>query len=466
MMNNTKGASLLVFVLTILFLAPLTHHKVFKGGNDASRFAQMESLVDYGHTYIDESIYSGTIDRVRIGDKVYSNKPPVLSIIGAGAYYLLKKTGGITFAGNEAVVVYLLVMILVVIPTAWLVSLFYSSLEQYRDLSFRSRCLATLALAAGTILTSFSVTLNNHTVAAALLFAAFNSARQGQAVKTGVWSALAVCIDIVPGLLFIPYLAYRLYSLSGRRALARYCLLLSAGAAVFVAGNIWIVGHPLPPKLVPGAIDFSSEFGPSAAGVLLPDAWTYPLEALLGWHGFFAVSPVLIFGVLGLGRALKAGGPLPRTACIVLSATLAVIIGGHILFVGSYGGWSYGFRYLIPIIPVLMFFAPVMIEKYAGIFTGILALSVLFAVIGTYNPWPPGYTQELHKDPVASLVKNPIGANAAAWMEQYFPDSVAAGRMKALVISPSERSQIQYLMLFYYSKSNMDMAISMRQRYR
>lgn len=462
-MNDTKGRGLLVFVLTILFLAPLIHTGVFKGGNDASRFAQMESLVDYGHTYIDESIYSGTIDRVRIGDKVYSNKPPVLSIIGAGAYYLLKKTGGITFAGNEAVVVYLLVMILVVIPTAWLVSLFYSSLEQYRDLSSRSKYLATLAVAAGTILTSFSVTLNNHTVAAALLFAAFLSAGRGKAVQTGVWSALAACIDIVPGLLFIPYLAYRLYSLSGRRALAKYSLLLSAGAAVFIASNIWIVGHPLPPKLVPGAIDFSSAFGPSAAGVLLPDSWTYPLECLFGWHGFFTVSPVLIFGVLGLGKALKSAAPLSERSYLLLAVTLVVMIAGHILFVGSYGGWSYGFRYLIPIIPVLLFFAPVMIEKHAGIFTGILALSILSALLGTYNPWPPGYSQELQKDPVSSLVKNPAGANAAAWLEKNFPGSALTGRMKTSVIGPSERPQVQYLMLFYLSKNDRDMAKKMRR---
>jgi len=199
--------------------------------------------------------------------------------------------------------------------------------------------------------------------------------------------------------------------------------------------------------------------------VLLPDSWTYPLHCLFGWHGLFTVSPVLIFGALGAGIILKKGYPLPRRICLLLLFELAVMIALHIFFVGSYGGWSYGFRYLIPIIPIIMFFAPVIIARHTGIFGGLLAVSVLFALIGTYHPWPPGYQIEPVKDPVTSAVTNPVGANASAWLQEYFPDLSVTGSMKSFFISPREEAQIRYLILFYYSKGDKEMMDKMVQTF-
>ena len=45
-------------------------------------------------------------------------------------------------------------------------------------------------MAMGTLLTSFSVTLNNHTIAAALLFASIYSAWQGKNFIAGLWGLL------------------------------------------------------------------------------------------------------------------------------------------------------------------------------------------------------------------------------------------------------------------------------------
>jgi hypothetical protein len=173
--------------MTLLPLIFLTHRSVFLAGNDASRFAQIEALVDYREPYVDHSRYRWTVDRVQIGDHVYSNKPPVMALAGAAVYAVLKTLTGWTFRTDEGHVVRALVVILVGLPTAWLVARFYAALGWHRGISPGARWLTTVALAWGTILTSFSVTLNNHTVAAALLFAAVVDACRGRPA----WAARA-----------------------------------------------------------------------------------------------------------------------------------------------------------------------------------------------------------------------------------------------------------------------------------
>jgi len=75
---NERRRAVLVFVLTLAALAPLTHDVVFLAVNDASRFAQIESLADYGSASIERSRYAWTIDRAVIGGRLYSDKPPLL----------------------------------------------------------------------------------------------------------------------------------------------------------------------------------------------------------------------------------------------------------------------------------------------------------------------------------------------------------------------------------------------------
>lgn len=129
--SRSAGFPLLPFVLTLALLAPLTHGIVFLAGNDASRFAQIETLVDYKQTSINASRYNWTLDRVTIADRDYSNKPPLLALIGAGLYMVIKTVTGLTLALSENIVVYLMNLFLAALPSAWLVARFHRGLECY-----------------------------------------------------------------------------------------------------------------------------------------------------------------------------------------------------------------------------------------------------------------------------------------------------------------------------------------------
>ena len=449
----------IIFVSVFLFLALFTHNKVFLAGNDSSRYAQIEALVDYHQTNINESKYNWTIDRVTLNEKDYSNKPPSLSIIGSGIYFVLKNIFGLTFQKNESLTVYLLTLLVIGLSTSWLATKFYTSLEIHKNIQHNIRVLATLALTTGTILTSFSVTFNNHTVAAALIFAAFSDAMAQKSFKAGMWVSLAMCIDVVPGALFIPVLALFLFYERGRNGLLKYFTSVFIGGILFVSLNLLIAGHPLPPKLIAGGIDHSSQYESVVQHVPLPKNWLYPLQCLFGWHGFFSVSPVLIIGAIGLVLAVKKKEPLKRRNTIFVGSGVLVMLLGYAFFIGSLGGWSYGIRYLIPIMPILLFFIPVVLKKMrTPIFICILTLSTLFALIGMYNPWPPVYEPEIEPHPVASLVKNPIGGNFSAWMREYFGKSTLTKLAASNFIHPDEEKQNQYFFFFYKSKGDEKMA--------
>jgi hypothetical protein len=445
-----------VFLAVFALMACLTHRRVFLAGNDASRLAQIEALVDLGHTHIGESRYAWTVDRVTIDGRDYSNKPPFLSLIGAGVYAVVERACGLSFARHEAATVYLLTLILIGGSTAWLCARFYGELARlYPGAAERARLLSTAALAAGTILATFSTTFNNHTPAAACLFAACCAAWNGRSWRAGTWLALTALIDPAPGLVFAPLLAVVLAGAAARVKLKGYLLALALAVAAFAGANAWISGYPLPPKMAPGAVDHSSGFAASVAGVLLPDDPWYPIACLFGWHGFFSVSPVLLLGAAGLAAAIRAGRPLPRRSSAALAIGCAVMIGGHAALAGSYGGWSYGFRYLIPVVPLLLFFAPPLVERLGNaIVLPLLLVSAVTASIGAYHPWPPGYEQEAGKDPVASIVVNPIGGNLAAWVNRYWPGSALGERLGAAFISPDPELRRRYLWLFYRSKGD------------
>ncbi len=441
--------------------AATTHDRVFAAGNDASRWAQIESIVDYGETTIERSRFHDTVDRVEVGGHLYSNKPPFLALVGALAYAPLEAATGWRLGdpatGGRAV--WALTLLLVGLPAAWTVALFDRLVGGARELTRGGRILLDLALAAGTLLLSFAGTLNNHVPAAALLLAAFAALLAERPGWAGAATGLAAAVDLLPGLGFAPFFAFALARPREGRwvRLRRFALALGVGWALILASNVYVTGSLLPPKLLAGGIDLSAEAGPSIAGVVLPESPLYPLAVLFGWHGLFLVSPVLLLGAAGLVSRCRRSTMGSTLLWRATAAGIAAQIVGHALLAGSFGGWSYGFRYLIPIQPLMMLALPAVLARRPGrlLFAVLLPPSILFAMLGAYHPWPPAYEQRTHRDPVASLVHDPIGGNAAAWCEEHFPSSHLARGLGQLFVSREPELRRRYYWYFFGSKGDL-----------
>lgn len=460
-------AAAVVFLLALCLYAATTHRRVFIAGNDASRWAAIESIVDYGTASVEPSRFAANIDRIRIGGRDYSNKPPLLSLAGAAIYAALQALFGWTLAGaGAASVLYWVTLLLVGVPSAWLVASFFAVLGRFPALGPGWRGLLTVALGAGTLLFTYSTTLNNHTVAAALLFAACIAALAGRGFASGSAVGLAAAVDLLPGLGLAPVFGWMLLRRGTASALRRFAAGLAICVAIAGATNFATHGSLLPAKLVPGAVDLSAQAGPAAGGVVLPQSPLYPLEILFGGHGLFAVSPVLLWGAWGLALACRRSSPsLPFgppgdvTVWRALALGIALQFAGHAALAGSYGGWSYGYRYLLPMQPLLLLCAPLVLDAARArsriLFAAVLPVSILCAALGAYHPWPPAFEQESSGHPVAKLVENPVGGNAAAWLAVHAPESALAAWTARRFVSPDRELQRRYFALFFGSKGDL-----------
>jgi len=458
-LNARRAELALVFLLALLLYGAVTHPRVFTAGNDASRWAQIESLVDHGRKDLGASRFAATVDRVRIDGRDYSNKPPALALAGAALYAGLRAVTGWTLAGPGAgAVIWTLTLLLAGLPSALLVCGFRAALERFVELGLAGRRWLTLALATGTLLFSYAGTLNNHSLPAALLFGAWLAAAGGRAALAGLATGLAAAVDLLPGLGLAPFvaLALPLDARDGWRRVGRFAAGLAPGLALLVASNLYVLGSPWPPKLVPGAVDLSAAVAPSAGGVVLPQGAGYPLETLFGGHGLFTVSPVLLLGAAGLLVCCRRPPFGSRRAWRALAAALLLQWGGHALLAGSYGGWAYGFRYLLPIQPLLLLPAGAILEGRArALLLALLPVSALFGALGAYHPWPPAHEQASAPHPVASLVTNPIGGNAAAWAAEHAPGSALARALEKRFVRGDEAERRRYFALFFGSKGDL-----------
>jgi hypothetical protein len=189
-------------------------------------------------------------------------------------------------------------------------------------------------------------------------------------------------------------------------------------------------------------------------GVVLPEGGGYALQVLFGGHGLLTVSPVLAFGVLGLLRSMRRPPFGARAVWILVAAGIAAQYAGHALVAGSFGGWSYGFRYLLPIQPLLLLAAPAALAArwQRAAYATVLPVSVLFAALGAYHPWPPAFEQASSRGSVAGLVTHPVGGNAAAWAAAHLPGSQLAEALGGRFVSADPELRRRYLWLFFASK--------------
>lgn len=361
-------------------------------------------------------------------------------------------------AATRGGVIFVLTFLFVGLSAAATVALFDRALARYPRLDRRWQTLLTVGLGAGTLLASFAGTFNNHVPAAALLFAALLAAFDGRALAAGAAIGLSGGIDLLPGFGFAPIVAVIAVraAVDRRRAVRRFAGGFALALALFVGGNVATTGSPLPPKMVPGAVDLSATAGESVAGVVLPEGKLYALELLAGSHGLFGVSPILVFGAIGLLFALRRPPFGDRPAWILIAAGMAAQWLGHALLAGSYGGWSYGYRYLLPIQPVLLLAAPLVFERAAAraAFAAVLPVSILFAALGAYHPWPPAYEQASTGESIAATVSNPIGGNAAAWCAEHLPSSSLTETLGSRFVAADPETRRRYFAIFFASKGD------------
>lgn len=239
----------------------------FLSANDRSRWCTIRALVEDGTYAIDQVIFKEngernrswhTIDLVRHKgsdgrEHYYSSKPTLLPTLLAGEYWLIRQATGASLAGRDKLfyVARLMLLLTNVVPwgcalvgMAWLI-------ERYGTTD-GGRIFALAVASQGTFLTTFGVTLNNHTIAAVSVVLALVAAAplwEGESRSwsrfffAGLFAAFAAANEL-PALAFLALLGLVLIGLAPKQTLLAFSppVLLIAAAALgtnYLAHGSW-----------------------------------------------------------------------------------------------------------------------------------------------------------------------------------------------------------------------------------
>ncbi len=437
--------------------------------NDRSRFATIRALGDNGTyaigeinddgTYVTGSIIAepgwDTIDKVRRPETrlAYSSKPPLLPTVLAYEYMLLRKiptfsysqdegwhkTGNLTFDRHPLALVRIIVATANWVPLLIFLILFSRMLDRLtQDLWVRAFTLA--AAAGGTYLSGFSVTLNNHTVAAFCAFFAFypvllawmdDADEPWLFAVAGFFASLAAVLEL-PALALAAALFVALFWKRAAKTLLCFVPFALLPLAAHCYTNYQVTGSLMPAYGEKGWYVFEGSYwkidpangrlvGSSkdaATGeLILADPkgidnqyepwWTYLFHMLLGHHGFFTLTPIFVFSIIGLALAWSQGEPeWKAVAALVVGLTLLIVAFYTIAPVfgmaqRNYGGRCNGFRWLFWLIPLWLVFLPRGLEWKAScrgfrlIASILLVISAASAFYASRNPWTPPWLHEL-----------------------------------------------------------------------
>jgi hypothetical protein len=283
----------------------------------------------------------------------------------------------------------------------------------------------------GTFVTTFSVTLNNHTVAAwSALFALYAAMRiwspdgahgrrpVGLYALAGFFAAFTACNEL-PAAAFAVALFLMLLWESPRYALTAFLPAALLPVAAFFLTNYLAIGelNPAYEKFGGPWYDYEGSYWRNARGIDIAGSQesrgVYAFHLLLGHHGAFSLTPVFLLSLAGMvmlslharpaliarpTETAKAGSDRALTLAGLLTLGVTVVVlAFYILFLDerkrNYGGWTSGPRWLIWLAPLwlvaLLPAADWLGRRRWGRFLGyaLLALSVVSVSYPQYSPW-------------------------------------------------------------------------------
>ena len=403
-----RGIFTAYFLLLVVLISLHQISGVSIGAGPMARMATIESLVERGTPVIDGSSLATTPDKVLIDGHYYGGQLPFLQYAVAPLYCLMHRVFSLSFSSDARLVYALMTVCTVGILSSLMLSLFFGMMARF-GLGSSKALLAAAALGLGTLVLPYSIVFNAHLVAGALVFFAlyilFRGPGRFGALQMGLLTGAAAVIDPAPGAAFSAALLLLFACSAGRR---RRVLPFCAGVIVPVVLHCFIslrsVGTVLPVNLFPEHYAYPGSIfdGTSLSGVAshgsLCSFLTYCYHALFGMRGLFSYNPVLLFSTAALiacAFSRRSGGKYRSRSIAILCASAAVVA-VYLLKSVNYGGWSYGMRFFVPVIPaVSIYLGPFLARRrrpvVRALFILALAVSVAVSLVGATNPWSDLY---------------------------------------------------------------------------
>lgn len=394
--RQNKAASLIILA-ALLVLLIFTFKRTRLTTNPLSRISTVERLVEAGtfelKSPLDSTRFPISIDHVKVGQALYSSKPPTYPLVMAAEAKAVKAVTGWNFFEHKGDFVRILTLLNQVLPyVLMLVLAFFLILEITRDKWTIAFMLASLSF--GMLPFGYAVTINNHTISAVLLFIAFIlSLKAARSVKGGIFpaffagliSGFAVANDLVAGTFLILFLFILLkkspvLALSGILAML-IPILISSWIYYDISGSI-------KPFYLQGKLyryEGAYWTRPESLDAQHDPRGTYIFHALLGHHGLFSMTPLFFLVVAAIpGWIRNKAIPLRKEFFGILLCSVVIILFG-LFRTHNYGGWCIGLRWYISFMPLLMIGAIPIVERLGKKPAGIVLCLVLLLLSLPWN---------------------------------------------------------------------------------
>jgi len=341
--------------------------------NELTRWATAASLVEKGSFEISwtEELIGKNVDTARIGDKTYSNKPPGTAVLAAPFYALTRLFIGAPDASNIRISWFVMRLFLSTLPLLLLAFWLYG-----RD----SDEISLAALLFGTPLFVYSLLFFSHVLVAVLLYFAFRLLYDTEriflrnCIAAGFLSGLAVTCEfsaVVPVLIFGIGLIFA--DRRNQHRLQNLFIFALGGlpfAAFLLTYNYSVFGSPF-------ALSYAYETFPEWAevagqgvfGIGFPTLSNIYLLLFSPSRGLFFFAPLLFLPVITFftSRERKTLRHRVKIAAVVVSI---LVLCGH---GAAHGGWAFGARYLVFILPLMLdSFFDGEIYEFSNVWQGVL----------------------------------------------------------------------------------------------
>ncbi len=404
-------------------------HSPMFSANDRSRWCTVWSLAERGTYQIDEIIEQpgwDTIDKVQFQGHFYSSKPALLPTLVAGLYWVVKRATGLDLLKQTHETVHVLLILLNGLPLWISLGVMAAIVERHARTDY-CRVFIVAAAAAGTFLSTFLVTFNNHSVAAAsavwallpaLAIVLSQNARHRNFAFAGFWSAFTACNEL-PALAFFVGLGAYLW-LTNREATLKYYLTAAAVPfAAFLATTWASTGNLLPFYFAFGASPNTPAAMPSYRYLHdgVPSYWmnpsgidanheswlSYLFNCTFGHHGVYSLTPVFLLTLAGWYTIRRSQDPAMKRFCQATLALTVVVLGFYLTRTASYnyGGNTSGLRWMFWLTPFWLVAAIPALDAWGDrrgfqwLSAGLLAASVFSAALPHNNPWQAPWLQTL-----------------------------------------------------------------------
>ncbi|MCX7919606.1 MAG: tetratricopeptide repeat protein [bacterium] len=412
MISKLQNKTDYIFSIATLLLPLVVGMLFIKAGigspHDASRIATIQSIVEQHSLCIDKSILPLAVDIIKIDGKTYSDKPPMLAILGSGIYFIFYHILHLNLTEHFKLIYYWLTFFLSVVPLGITCFLLNKLFEQ-QGITFNLRLVLFLSAWLGTLMLPFSGTLTNHLAAAGTatlsLYLLIQSYVQVQhshwrTFWLGFFSAMTFTLDLpAGGLVLISFSLIYFWRNHRVQDYLYFGLGIGIPLLTHFTVNYALTGDLVPAYLhteyyqYPGSVLVSEIgkkrlFGKTIAG----QYW----HMLFGYRGILLFSPILLFGIADCLKVFIKKYWINDTFFNYLRLSSLTIFFGtltaYAIQISDFGGTSYGLRWIITSIPLLLYFVGLnaneiirRVKKIIGVLC--LVWSILISFIGVYNPW-------------------------------------------------------------------------------